>query len=275
MADLPPMSSTADPAPVSRRDRARAERVHSHSRLAVWTVAIAVLVAAVDQLTKYAAQQNLTLGAAPIKVIGDFITFRLIYNPGAAMSIATGMTWVLTIVVLTVVVVIVRVVRRIRSVPWAIALGLLLGGAVGNLIDRLTRAPGFARGHVVDFIGYADFFVGNVADIAIVAAAVMIAWLAIRGIALDGTRHGAGGSREPAADTGDGNEIASEVAEPGAEPDAGSETPTGPLGRTAGAVDEASPDPSPVNADAAAELTEPPADTRATRRSRRRDRQDR
>jgi signal peptidase II len=69
-----------------------------------------------------------------------------------------------------------------------VALGLLLGGAVGNLIDRLVRDPGVARGHVVDFIAYGDWFVGNVADIAIVAAAILMGLLAMRGIGLDGRR---------------------------------------------------------------------------------------
>lgn len=116
------------------------------------------------------------------------------------------MTWLLTIVVVAVVVVIVRMVSRIGSRAWAVALGLLLGGALGNLVDRFFREPGFARGHVVDFIAYANWFVGNVADIAIVAAAVMIAVLSVLGIGLDGTRHGSDATpeadAEPAAEPG-------------------------------------------------------------------------
>ncbi len=84
--------------------------------------------------------------------------------------------------------VIIRVISKIRSRAWAITLGLLLGGAIGNLIDRLFRYPGFAHGHVVDFIGYWNWFTGNVADIAIVVAAVMLALLSVRGIGLDGRR---------------------------------------------------------------------------------------
>jgi signal peptidase II len=99
------------------------------------------------------------------------------------------MTWLLTIVVTVVVVFIIRAIGRLGSRGWAVALGLLLGGAVGNLVDRLVREPGFARGHVVDFIDYAGFFVGNVADIAVVSAAVLIALLSLRGIGLDGKRH--------------------------------------------------------------------------------------
>ena len=88
----------------------------------------------------------------------------------------------------------VRVANRLGSRGWTLALGLLLGGALGNLIDRLSREPGFARGHVVDFIDYGDWFIGNVADIAIVVAACLIAILGLRGIGLDGSGRGADGA---------------------------------------------------------------------------------
>jgi signal peptidase II len=110
---------------------------------------------------------------------------------------ATGVTWVLTVVAVVVVVVVVRSARRLGSAGWAVTLGLLLGGAAGNLTDRLLREPGFGRGHVIDFIDYAGLFIGNVADIAIVVAAVAVALQALRGVGLDGrsTRgHGSGGS---------------------------------------------------------------------------------
>ena len=113
-------------------------------------------------------------------------------------SLGTGSTWLLTVVAVVVLVVIVRFSRRLGSLGWAWAFGLLLGGALGNLTDRLVREPGFGRGHVVDFIDYHDLFIGNVADIAIVAAAVLIALLALRGIGVDGRREGdARGDREP------------------------------------------------------------------------------
>ncbi|WP_435735678.1 signal peptidase II [Cellulosimicrobium sp. PMB13] len=182
-ADLaPPATAPAEPASVPAG--------RSRGRLVAWTVGLAVLVLVLDQLTKWWAESTLELGADPVRLVGSLLGLRLLYNPGAALSIATGMTWLLTIVVVAVVVVIVRMVGKIGSRGWAIALGLLLGGAVGNLVDRLFREPGFARGHVVDFIDYAGFFVGNVADIAIVAAAVMIAVLSVLGIGLDGTRQG-------------------------------------------------------------------------------------
>lgn len=149
---------------------------------------VAVLV--VDQLTKAWALRSLTPGERT-DLVGDLLGLQLVFNPGAALSIATGMTWLLTIVAAVVVVVIVRASRRIGSMLWALALGLLLGGALGNLVDRMFREPGVARGHVVDFIAYADFFVGNVADIAIVLAAVLIVLAVVLGIHLDGTRDGA------------------------------------------------------------------------------------
>ena len=154
-------------------------------RLVILLAAIAAVVLVLDQVTKAWAQHGLRDGKV-VDVPGGFFHLRLVYNPGAALSIATGMTWLLTIIVVVVVVFILRSLRRLRSTGWAVALGLLLGGAVGNLADRLLRAPGLARGYVVDFIGYGDWFVGNVADIAIVVAAVLIALLALRGIGMDG-----------------------------------------------------------------------------------------
>lgn len=156
-------------------------------RLLVTLVAITVSVLVVDQLTKVWALSALE-GEGRREVLGSLLGFELVRNPGAALSIATGMTWVLTLVAIAVVVVVVRAARRIGSMLWAVALGLLLGGALGNLGDRLFREPGIARGHVVDFIAYGNWFVGNVADIAIVVAAVLVVLLAMLGIRIDGTR---------------------------------------------------------------------------------------
>lgn len=158
------------------------------SPLVLLLVLLAVVVVAVDQATKTWALSALTEGERT-PVLGDLLGVTLVFNPGAALSIATGMTWILTLAALAVTVVVLRVASRLGSRTWAVALGLLLGGAVGNLIDRLFREPGVGRGEVVDFIAYADWFVGNVADIAIVAAAGLMIWLGMRGVALDGTRH--------------------------------------------------------------------------------------
>lgn len=158
-------------------------------RLGAAALTLAAVVLVVDQLTKWWALAALTEGER-VDLLGDLLGLTLVFNPGAALSfMANGYTWVLTIVVVAVVVVILRAMRRIGSAGWAVALGLLLGGALGNLVDRLFRQPGFARGEVVDMIAYADLFVGNVADVAIVVAAGMIILLTFRGIGLDGSRH--------------------------------------------------------------------------------------
>ena len=141
-----------------------------------------------DQVTKALAVANLTPGEY-VPLLGDAFGLMLVYNPGAAFSFATGSTWIFTIVATVVTVVIIRVARRLGSLGWALALGALLGGNLGNLMDRLFRDPGFARGHVVDFLDYGGLFVGNVADIAIVLGAAGMALLAFLGIGVDGVRH--------------------------------------------------------------------------------------
>jgi signal peptidase II len=146
---------------------------------------VAAGVYGLDQLTKALAVAELTPGERH-PLLGDLLGLHLIRNAGAAFSMATGVTWVLTLVALVVVVVVVRSARRLGSPGWSITLGLLLGGALGNLTDRLLRSPGFGRGHVVDFIDYGGLFIGNVADIAIVVAAVAVAVQAVRGVGLDG-----------------------------------------------------------------------------------------
>lgn len=158
-------------------------------RLLVLLLALAAAVLAVDQVTKAWAVTALSEGERT-PLLGDLLGLTLLYNPGAALSIATGMTWVFTVAAVAVTVVVLRISARLGSRSWAVALGLLLGGAVGNLVDRLFREPGFAVGHVVDFIAYGDVFVGNVADIAIVAAAGLIILLSLRGVAVDGAREG-------------------------------------------------------------------------------------
>lgn len=159
-------------------------------RLVTGLVVLAAVTLVLDQATKAWALVALDEGVRH-PLVGDLLGLQLLFNPGAALGLATGTTWLLTVVAVTVVVVIVRVSRRLGSRGWAVALGLLLGGALGNLVDRIIRDPGVGRGHVVDFIAYADWFVGNVADIAIVVAAALLMLLSLRGVRLDGTREGA------------------------------------------------------------------------------------
>ncbi|MFY1691063.1 signal peptidase II [Plantactinospora sp. WMMB782] len=148
---------------------------------------LAVVIVLVDQVTKYLAVAALSDGGV-VPVLGDLLSLRLLYNPGAAFSIGTGVTWVFTIIAAVAVLAITRAAWKVRNRAWAIALGLVLGGATTHLLDRLFREPGFARGHVVDFIDYAGFFVGNVADISLVLGGVLIVLLYLRGIDIDGRR---------------------------------------------------------------------------------------
>jgi signal peptidase II len=153
-------------------------------------IAASVLVA--DVVTKIVGVALLE-GRAPVELLGGAVYLVLVRNPGAAFSLATGYTWVLTLVAIAVVVVIVRIARRLRSTGWAVALGLVLGGALGNLSDRLFRSPGPLQGHVVDTVSLfapdgSVWPVFNLADSAIVSGGVLLVVLALLGRELDGTR---------------------------------------------------------------------------------------
>ena len=162
-------------------DARRRGRVAHGSRKFWIIVAIALVVVAADQLTKWWAEANLGDGQV-IPVIGDFIRFELVYNPGAAFGLGAGFAGVLAVLAVIVAVAIAWYAWRVRSGWWALVLGLVLGGAITHAGDRLFRSPGFLQGHVVDFIGYGDWFIGNVADIAIVGGAILGAVLAIFGV---------------------------------------------------------------------------------------------
>lgn len=133
-------------------------------------LAVAVGVVAADQVTKLWALSQLA-GNRVIALPGGWADLRLISNPGAAFSVGGDATWLFTLVAATAVAIVPWFAARSRSRVQALALGLLLGGAVGNLSDRLFRAPSPGLGRVVDFIDYHGWFIGNVADIAIVAGA--------------------------------------------------------------------------------------------------------
>jgi signal peptidase II len=166
-------ASQTPPPPITRSRRA--------SRLAWPAFGIALIVILIDQISKWWAVAALGDGTV-IPVIGDLIRFVLVYNPGAAFSIGSDFTWVFAVAAAAAVVWITTLTWRVESRGWMVALGLLLGGAVTHLGDRLFREPGFARGHVVDFIGYGNLFIGNVADIAIFAGAIMLAILTVMGV---------------------------------------------------------------------------------------------
>src|SRR5699024_2687616 len=178
---------------------------HARTRVPWWAIAaITVVTFGLDLGTKQWALSALSIGEY-VPVLGEVFGFELVFNPGAAFSFASGATWVFTTAAIVVTAVLVRLSFRLRSWGWALVLSMLLGGTLGNLADRLFRDPGFGVGHVVDFLNYNGFFVGNVADIFIVAAAIGIAVLAFVGIPLDGRTHAPGAAdAELAAE--DGNE---------------------------------------------------------------------
>lgn len=125
----------------------------------------------------------------PIELLGDWLKLDAIRNAGAAFGVGEAFTIIFTIIAATVIVVIARLARKLYSLPWAIALGLLLGGALGNLTDRIFRAPGVFEGAVVDFIAPAHFAVFNLADSAIVCGGILIVLLSFKGLDPDGTVH--------------------------------------------------------------------------------------
>ena len=148
-------------------------------------LAVAATVIVLDQISKVVAVATLQDGTV-VEVIDGILELRLVRNPGAAFSFATQMTGLFTAIALAVIVVILRLSRRVTSLPWAIAFGGLLGGAVGNLVDRVLREPAPMRGHVVDFLELPNWPVFNLADSVIVASAILMAWLSLRGVPYDG-----------------------------------------------------------------------------------------
>ena len=147
-------------------------------------IGVAALAYVLDQGSKLWAQRALADGHTQ-DLVGSFLRLRLTANPGAAFNMGSGSTWVMTLIAAVILVVIVRFSRRLGSRSWAVTLGLLLGGALGNLTDRIIQPPGPFRGHVIDFIDYNGWFIGNVADIAIVLGAALVAWLTLRDIGLE------------------------------------------------------------------------------------------
>jgi signal peptidase II len=183
------LSAGADAEPVAGAaagpDADGAPANNRHLVRIVYTVAAVVVV--LDQITKFLAVKYLE-GKPPVEVVGEWVRLYFLRNPGAAFSIGTAYTWVFAAIAIAVVVVVVRTSRKLGSVWWAVAFGGLLGGAVGNLLDRIFREPGFLRGHVVDFIALPHFAVFNVADSAIVCSATLMVVLAVFGVELDGRK---------------------------------------------------------------------------------------
>jgi len=163
-------------------------------------VITAVTVLALDIGSKAAVVAHLS-DQPPVRLLGGFLSLLVSRNPGAAFSIGTSMTLVFSAIAVAVIITILRTSRRIRSVPWALTLGLLLGGATGNLIDRIFRYPGPFRGYVVDWIEVPHWPVFNLADSAIVCGGILAVLLSARATRLDGLRVTAGPVTEQPAGT--------------------------------------------------------------------------
>jgi signal peptidase II len=193
----------------AQRDEAQPDTVHPEtvrrrSPLLGVVLGVAVFVLAADIVSKvivvatlserHCLVGNFVPSPPPVRLLGGVLTLCESRNPGAAFGIGgTSSTIVFTAIAVGVIIFIVRTARQINSLPWAIALGLLLGGATGNLTDRIFRAPGPLRGWVVDWIQLPHWPVFNLADSSITCGAVLMVLLAVQGRRLDGTRHVSGG----------------------------------------------------------------------------------
>lgn len=179
------------PEAVSRTDErsgtATDERPRGRRRIGV-LFTVAAVAYALDLVSKLLVVAKLE-HHAPVDIIGDWLQFQMIRNSGAAFSFGEAYTVIFTVIAAAVIVVIVRLARKLYSLPWAIALGLLFGGALGNLTDRIFRSPGVFKGAVVDFISPKHFAVFNLADSAIVCGGILIVLLSFGGRDPDGTVH--------------------------------------------------------------------------------------
>ncbi|MDI6104493.1 signal peptidase II [Actinoplanes sp. NEAU-A12] len=159
------------------------------------TAAVAVVV---DQWVKHLSTENLDPGSPgnpgeSVRILGGLVYLSLLRNSGAAFSFGSDFTWIFPLITLVVVGVIGWLASRLRSVPWGLSLGLVLGGALGNLMDRLFRAPGPFQGHVVDMISVfapngEKFAVFNIADSCLTVGVCIAVLLELTGRQRDGTR---------------------------------------------------------------------------------------
>ncbi|HEU4361202.1 MAG TPA: signal peptidase II [Mycobacterium sp.] len=177
--------------PAAAKDPAAASPAVPPRRRLRLLLSVAIAVLLLDIATKVLAVRMLTPGQ-PVSIIGDTVTWTLVRNSGAAFSMATSYTWVLTVIASGVVVGIIWMGRRLVSPWWAVGLGMILGGAMGNLVDRFFRAPGPLRGHVVDFLSVGWWPVFNIADPSVVVGAALLVTLSVFGFDFD-----AAGRRQP------------------------------------------------------------------------------
>jgi signal peptidase II len=167
-------------------------------RLWPLVIGVAVVGLAIDQITKALAVAHLVPGV-PHDLVGSALRLNRTSNPGAAFSTGTSHTAIFSALAIVATVAVLWLSRRVGSVVWAVALGVLLAGIVGNLIDRIARPPAVFRGQVVDFLEFPHWPIFNIADCCITVAAVLILIQAARGIRLDGQRERAPESSPVAA----------------------------------------------------------------------------
>ncbi|MER6988584.1 signal peptidase II [Saccharopolyspora hirsuta] len=200
-----PRQSSAEPAepgeaaeqtpetPAAETSGEAGEQPRKPRKLLALLFGVALVGLGIDILTKVVVVAELE-GEPPVEVLGGLLYLDVLRNPGAAFSLATGLTWLLALLAIAVVGVIIWLAPKLRSPGWAIGLGLVLGGACGNLVDRIFRAPGPLQGHVVDFLsvlapGGAVWPVFNIADSCIVVGGVLVVLLSLMGRDYDGTVH--------------------------------------------------------------------------------------
>jgi signal peptidase II len=179
------------PTPTPSSEAAGAAGV-TRQRAGLLLAAIGATVVVADQITKQLAVVHLA-DADPVRLLGGALYLVHTTNSGAAFNLGSSYTWVFPVIALAVIGWICWLTRRLRSLGWAAALGLVLGGAMGNLVDRLFRPPGPFRGEVVDMISVFDPYgrvwpVFNIADSALVVGVLLAVWLELTGRRRDGTR---------------------------------------------------------------------------------------
>ncbi len=176
---------STDSVQATKTDPSAAPQHQLQPRRRLWLlVSVALTVLALDVVTKFLAVKLLTPNQ-PVSIIGDTVTWTLVRNPGAAFSLAAGYTLVLTVIATGVVVGIVWMAPRLVSPWWALGLGMILGGALGNLMDRFFRGPAPLQGHVIDFVSIGWWPVFNVADPAVVGGAALLVALSFFGYDFD------------------------------------------------------------------------------------------
>jgi len=177
----------AQPRSVPQAPRRGPPSQHDRARTLAVMLGVAAVVVTADAVSKALVLRDLPR-RPPVRLLDGLLTLKLRVNPGAAFGVGTSYTAIIALIACGVIVYVIRMAARLRSLSWTIGLGLLLGGAAGNLGDRLFRAPGPLRGSVVDWLNLPHFpWTFNLADAAITCAAVLIGILAVCGVPIDGT----------------------------------------------------------------------------------------